>query len=192
MIAGVGGLLLVVLIASLAAWNRSKSSAPPQPVGRYVITVPATQGLTVLNGSASHMLAISPDGKYIAYTAIQNGVVGLYLRSSDNLEPRLVSSPDDAEVEEPFFSPDGHWLGYVSSEGKIKKVSVDGGQPIVVCDVDSRVYRRRDLGLAGQHYFWTIRRWPLASAGIRRNTEATDESGQRASEPILADLSTWI
>ncbi len=81
MIAGVGALLLVAVIASLAAWNRSKSSAPPQPVGRYVITVPATQGLNVLNGSGAHMLAISPDGKYIAYTAIQNGVEGLYLRS---------------------------------------------------------------------------------------------------------------
>jgi serine/threonine protein kinase len=138
MIAGVGALLLVVLIASLAAWNRRKSSAPPQPVGRYVITVPATEGLNVLNGSPSHMLAISPDGKYIAYTAVQNGVEGLYLRSSDNLEPRLVSSSDDPGVGEPFFSPDGHWLGYVSSEGKIKKVSVDGGQPIVVCDVDAR------------------------------------------------------
>ncbi len=136
-IAGAGALLLVAAIASLAAWNR-KSSAPPQPVGRYVITVPSTQELTVLNGSGSHLLAISPDGKYIAYTAIQNGAEGLYLRSSDNLEPRLVSSPDEARVDEPFFSPDGHWLGYVSSEGKIKKVSVDGGQPIVVCDVDAR------------------------------------------------------
>src|ERR1700730_10699010 len=77
-IAGAGALLLVAVIASLAAWNR-KSSAPPQPVGRYVITVPATQGLNVLNGSGAHMLAISPDGKYIAYTAIQNVVEGLYL-----------------------------------------------------------------------------------------------------------------
>jgi len=137
-IAGAGALLLVAVIASLAAWNRSKSSAPPQPVGRYVITVPATQGLNVLNGSGAHMLAISLDGKYIAYTAIQNGVEGLYLRSSDNLEPRLVSSPEDAGAGGPFFSPDGHWLGYVSSEGKIKKVSMDGGQPIVICDVDTR------------------------------------------------------
>jgi len=135
--AAAGALLLVAIIASLAAWNR-KSSAPPQPVGRYVITVPATQGLDVLNGSSSHILAISPDGKYIAYRAIQNGAEGLYLRSSDNLEPRLVSSPEDASVAAPFFSPDGHWLGYVSSEGKIKKVSVDGGQPIVVCVVDTR------------------------------------------------------
>ena len=73
--AAAGALLLVAIIASLAAWNR-KSSAPPQPVGRYVITVPATQGLDVLNGSSSHMLAISPDGKYIAYRAIQNGADG--------------------------------------------------------------------------------------------------------------------
>ncbi len=136
-IAGACALLLVAVIASLAAWNR-KSSAPPQPVGRYVITLPATQELAVSNGSPAHMLAISPDGKYIAYNATQNGAAGLYLRSSDNLEPRLVSSPEDASVAAPFFSPDGHWLGYVSSEGKIKKVSVDGGQPIVVCDVDTR------------------------------------------------------
>jgi len=133
--------LIALLVGSALTfgllWNR-KSSAPPQPVGRYVITVSATEGLNVLNGSGSHMLAISPDGKYIAYTAVQNGVEGLYLRSSDNLEPRLVSSSDDPRVGEPFFSPDGHWLGYVSDEGKIKKVSVDGGQPIVVCDVDAR------------------------------------------------------
>jgi serine/threonine-protein kinase len=134
--------LITLLVGSAVTFgflrNRN-SSVLPQPVGRYVITVPTTQELHVLNGSGPHMLAISADGKYIAYTAIQNGVEGLFLRSSDNLEPRLVSSPDDAGVGEPFFSPDGHWLGYVSSEGKIKKVSVDGGQPIVVCDVDSRV-----------------------------------------------------
>jgi Tol biopolymer transport system component len=133
--------LIALLVGSALTfgflWNR-KSSAPPQPVGRYVITIPATQLLDVSNGSGSHMLAISPDGKYIAYRAIQNGIAGLYLRSADNLEPRLVSSPEDASASEPFFSPDGHWLGYVSSEGKIKKVSVDGGQPIVLCDVDAR------------------------------------------------------
>jgi Tol biopolymer transport system component len=133
--------LIALLVGSALTfgflWNR-KSSAPPQPVGRYVITVPSTQELTVLNGSGSHLLAISPDGKYIAYTAIQNGVEGLFMRSSDNLEPRLVSSPDEAGAGEPFFSPDGHWLGYVSSEGKLKKVSVDGGQPTVICDVEPR------------------------------------------------------
>ena len=99
------------------------------------------------------MLAISPDRKYIGYTAIQNGAEGLYLRSSDNLEPRLVSSPDEARVDEPFFSPDSHWLGYVSSEGKIKKVSVDGGQPIVLCDVNFRLMDGVTWGSRGNIIF---------------------------------------
>jgi eukaryotic-like serine/threonine-protein kinase len=137
MIAGAGALLLVAVIASLAAWNR-KSSAPLQPVGRFVVTLPAVQELGVMNGSASHAVAISPDGTHIAYIAMQNGTMGLYLRASDSLEAKLVSGPEDAEVEEPFFSPDSHWLGYLSGEGKLKKVSVNGGQPIVVSDVDFR------------------------------------------------------
>jgi Tol biopolymer transport system component/predicted Ser/Thr protein kinase len=153
MIAGVGALLLIALIASLAAWNRSKSSAPPQPVGRYVITVPATQELGVMNGSASHMLAISPDGTHIAYVAMQNGTMGLYVRASDSLEAKLVSGPEDAEVEEPFFSPDSRWLGYLSGEGKLKKVPVSGGQPIVVSDVGFRFTEGMTWGSRGNIIF---------------------------------------
>jgi serine/threonine-protein kinase len=33
----------------------------------------------------------------------------------------------------PFLSPDGEWLGFVS-ERKLKKVPLDGGQPVVICD----------------------------------------------------------
>src|SRR3990172_2450734 len=33
----------------------------------------------------------------------------------------------------PFLSPDGEWLGF-ASEGKLKKVLLSGGQPVVICD----------------------------------------------------------
>jgi Tol biopolymer transport system component/tRNA A-37 threonylcarbamoyl transferase component Bud32 len=137
MIAGASALLLIAVIAGLAARNR-KFSAPPQPVARYVITVPATQELAVTNGSFAHMMAISPDGRHIAYVAVQTSAGGLYLREADSLEPRLVSGPEDAEIEYPFFSPDSHWVGYLSGEGKLKKVPVSGGQPIVICDANAR------------------------------------------------------
>ena len=36
----------------------------------------------------------------------------------------------------PFFSPDGKWLGFIAYlEKKIKKVPVDGGLPVALCDV---------------------------------------------------------
>jgi Tol biopolymer transport system component len=33
----------------------------------------------------------------------------------------------------PFFSPDGQWIGFFAG-GKLKKVSVNGGQPITLCE----------------------------------------------------------
>jgi hypothetical protein len=35
---------------------------------------------------------------------------------------------------DPFFSPDGHWLGFFGN-GKLTKVSVSGGAPIVLSEV---------------------------------------------------------
>jgi len=34
----------------------------------------------------------------------------------------------------PFFSPDGKWIGYFSG-GKLKKISANGGVPVVLCDL---------------------------------------------------------
>ncbi len=36
----------------------------------------------------------------------------------------------------PFFSADSQWIGFFG-EGKLKKMSVRGGAPIVVCDANS-------------------------------------------------------
>jgi WD40-like Beta Propeller Repeat len=33
----------------------------------------------------------------------------------------------------PFFSPDGQWVAFFS-QGKLKKISVEGGTPVVLCD----------------------------------------------------------
>ncbi len=33
----------------------------------------------------------------------------------------------------PFFSPDGQWIGFFAG-GKLKKVSVNGGQPVTLCE----------------------------------------------------------
>src|SRR6185295_10571941 len=36
----------------------------------------------------------------------------------------------------PFLSPDGRWVGFVA-DGKIKKVSIAGGDPLTVCTANS-------------------------------------------------------
>jgi Tol biopolymer transport system component len=119
---GLGALLLVV-IASLVAWNLKPS--PPQPVTRTVITLPPGRVLAGFAGfDSGPIVAISPDGTRLAYVATQGGIQRLYVRMMDDLEAQAV--PDTDGAISPFFSPDSQWLGFLAG-GKLKKVSVNGG-----------------------------------------------------------------
>src|SRR6202035_4863074 len=89
---------------------------------------PGQQLAGLENGPA---LAISPDGGHLAYVATQGGTQQLYLRAMDNLEARPVQGTEGAS--EPFFSPDGDWLGFFA-DGKLKKVSMSGGAAVTVGD----------------------------------------------------------
>jgi Tol biopolymer transport system component/predicted Ser/Thr protein kinase len=115
LILGLCSLLLGLVIASLATWNLKPS--PPQPVTRTVVTLPPGQQL-------ASTLALSPDGTHIAYVALQTGTQQLYLRAMDSLESRPIPGTEGAF--DPFFSPDGQWVGFFAG-GKMKKVSVNGG-----------------------------------------------------------------
>ena len=52
-------------------------------------------------------MAISPDGTRIVYVANYQ----LYLRSMDQLEAVPIRGTNESPTE-PFFSPDGQWVGY--------------------------------------------------------------------------------
>ena len=46
---------------------------------------------------------------------------------------RSVPLAGTEDAVNPFFSPDGRWLGFFA-DGKLKKVSVDGGAPVALAD----------------------------------------------------------
>jgi eukaryotic-like serine/threonine-protein kinase len=112
-----------VVAASLAGWAAwTMKPAVSGPVTRFSITLPA--GVRFVPGeSARHLVAVSPDGSRFAYVANRR----LYLRLRDQLPAVAIT-----EGVSPFFSPDGQWLGFWQ-DGHLKKVSVNGGAPIVIC-----------------------------------------------------------
>jgi serine/threonine-protein kinase len=69
-------------------------------------------------------LALSPDGTLLAYAARQGGTQQLYLRAMNSLEAKPIQGTEGAI--NPFFSPDGQWLGFFAG-AKLKKISVSGG-----------------------------------------------------------------
>jgi len=115
-----GALLLGAAIAGLAVWSLRPSPAP-RPVTRTVITLPTDQRLAI---GENPEVTISPDGRLLAYAALQGGVQQLYLRAMDSLEAKALPGTDGAVS--PFFSPDSQSLGFFAG-GKLKKVSVNGG-----------------------------------------------------------------
>jgi serine/threonine protein kinase/Tol biopolymer transport system component len=125
LILSVATLLLGAVIASLATWNLKPS--PPQPVSRLVINLPPGQQLAGLDSGPA--VALSPDGTHLAYVGRQGGIQQLYLRAVDSTEARPI--PGTEGGVNPFFSPDGQWLGFLAG-GKLKKVSVNGGAALTL------------------------------------------------------------
>ena len=118
--------VLAVTAAALAVWLFKP--AAPKPVSRLAMSLPPGQRLA-LDGPA---LAISPDGTRLAYVGLQGSVSQLYLRAMDGLEARPIPGTEGAR--NPFFSPDGQWIGFAAG-GKLKKISLSGGAPVSLADV---------------------------------------------------------
>ncbi|MFY9529704.1 MAG: protein kinase [Candidatus Acidiferrales bacterium] len=130
LILSTGALSLVAAITGVAVWNLKPSpSPPPKPVSRFTITLPPSQRLAGLESGPA--VALSPDGTHLVYVAAQGGTQQLYLRAMDSLEARPI--PDTEGAINPFFSPDGQWVGFFADQ-KLKKVSVSGGAALTLGD----------------------------------------------------------
>jgi serine/threonine-protein kinase len=76
-------------------------------------------------------MALSPDGRTVAFTAHRDGKEQLYVRSLHRAEADAIAGTEGADG--PFFSPDGAWVGFWAA-GAIRKVPVAGGPIVKLCD----------------------------------------------------------
>ncbi len=113
--------LVTAVVAAFGVWNL-KPSPPPRNVTRFTITLPSGQQLAGLPAPA---LALSADGSQLCYVAAsQAGTQHIYLRAMDDIVAKPIPGTEGAT--DPFFSPDGQWLGFFA-DGKLKKISMRGG-----------------------------------------------------------------
>ncbi len=121
-----GAVAAVATAAAVLLGMRGRQPAQqfPPVVLKYAMTLPDSAALADHNGSG---LAYAPDGSVFAYTSR----VGLMLRAADRLDAVPVAGARRAV--NPFFSPDGRWLGYLDG-ARVVKVPLAGGAPVTICD----------------------------------------------------------
>ena len=129
--------LLAAMGLGAVAWRHFTEQAQ---VLRLSLPTPEKTRMT---GIAA-LLAVSPDGRRVAFGAEIDGKSGLWVRDLDGPGMRLL--PDTEGADSWFWSPDSHWLGFFAG-GKLKKIAVAGGPPLILCDAN---------GVGGS---WSQRGW---------------------------------
>jgi len=112
-------LVAAVAIAGLTGWyGRGRIVALPS-LETVRLTVPVPEGITV-GGAESPDLAISPDGRTLAYASEGR----IKVRRLDRTESTVLPESDGATG--PFFSPDGSKIGYTKAS-LLRWSPADGG-----------------------------------------------------------------
>jgi serine/threonine-protein kinase len=118
-----GGLAIVVL-AMLAGWW-----FVPRHVDMPLMRLSVDLGPDAL-GDYGNVATISADGQQLAYPVrAPDGKQQIAVRSLGQGRTTILPGTDNGR--NPFFSPDGQWIGFFAF-GQLKKVPVNGGAPVTV------------------------------------------------------------
>jgi len=120
--------LAVSATAAITVWLTRPATVP----GITRLTVRSSDAAAVALSGVDRDIAISPDGRRIAYVGGPPGQPQLFIRFLDQLEPKALPA-GTGSPRGVFFSPDGEWIGFFDGTATLKKVAVTGGPPITIC-----------------------------------------------------------
>ena len=122
----VAAVLSLALVIAGAGWWRATRT-----VDRPLMRLNVDLGPDAIAGQYT-TIAVSPDGARLAFPVKSpDGKQMLATRLLNETKPALLSGTENGR--DPFFSPDGKWIG-IFADGKMNKISVQGGAPVVLCD----------------------------------------------------------
>jgi eukaryotic-like serine/threonine-protein kinase len=126
-------LALLALTSAGAAWGWLREEANElSPIGRFTLLIPEEARFLDATGTG---IALSPDGSRLVYVGVNTqSQQHLLMRSMDQLEPAPIAGTRGAT--QPFFSPDGAWIGFAAAN-KLQKVAVAGGPALPIVTLDS-------------------------------------------------------
>jgi serine/threonine-protein kinase len=131
---GVSLVALAALAVAALGWPRPQPEVPGS--AQRIVLWQHPLGGRLLDPGESYeatQAAIAPDGSSIVFVDSTGGTFHLMRKLRSQPSATLLAGTEGALS--PFFSPDGDWIGYVSADGKLKKVPVAGGGSVTLADV---------------------------------------------------------
>lgn len=123
---------VIAVVVAVAGWIQSRLEPPeqaPAPSVRFEVELRSDGALASDVGTT---VVLSPDATRVVFVSRDaDGRTHLNTRQLD--QPATVALAGTEGARGPFFSPDGRWVGFWA-DGKLKKTSLDGGAPMVLCD----------------------------------------------------------
>jgi serine/threonine protein kinase len=112
-----------LVLGAVSIWRNRQGPAPSAI--RFSITPPTGEEIAAGGG-----LSLTPDGRTLVFVSSRNGVSSLVRRNLDDPAFHRLEGTDGAQ--EPALSPDGRWVAFAASDGRIKKLALEGGRPIAL------------------------------------------------------------
>ncbi|HET9308352.1 MAG TPA: protein kinase [Candidatus Sulfotelmatobacter sp.] len=126
----IAGVAVIAAIVLAALYWTGRGAQPAQVVRSSLVLEDPLSG--VFSANPGSPVAISRDGARLVYVgAVSGKAPQLFLRPME--QQTTVSIPATDDALQPFFSPDGQWVGFFSN-GKMRKVPLSGGPATVLCD----------------------------------------------------------
>jgi serine/threonine protein kinase len=117
------------VVAGLALFFLYQAKQQQLPVLRVEINPPDKMQFN-LSGDHGGPAVISPDGRYIVFSAYGSSGAQLYLRALDSTSPQAL--PGTVGAMFPFWSPDSRSIAFFTDD-KLKRMEVSGGTPVTIC-----------------------------------------------------------
>ncbi|HEY6050449.1 MAG TPA: protein kinase, partial [Thermoanaerobaculia bacterium] len=121
-------LLFAAILAAFALPRLRQDVSRPQVV-RFLVAPPP--GVVFTHDVVATNMAISPDGRRLAYVGSSQGRRQIWLRDLDVVSARQLEGTEGGSS--PFWSPDSRSLGFFADR-KLKRLAISGGAPQTITD----------------------------------------------------------